>query len=250
MQLCGEGQMDFLQAAKSVADTESATRAVGRSAASIRTDEMAWDERYQSELLRRLRGRLTRPEKPKAENLLRGLEPEIERIIAAHSHLVIDERTRPHLRLTAAVLVSYRALASGGLQPQESIELIEDVFAGIGRRALRLYTHALLAFSNDPFTAITRAGKQRALEQYGRAWEFCIEETGRTFSMTATKCFYADFFRAVGVPGLTRVFCAWDQNWIEPIDPAKHQMSFERPITIGHGGTECPFIFRRMAASE
>jgi hypothetical protein len=114
---------------------------------------------------------------------------------------------------------------------------------------LRLYTQALLTFSRDPFAAITHAGKQRALEQYGREWEFRIEETDRCFSMTATKCFYADFFRAVGVPQLTRVFCHWDQNWIEPIDPARHKIRFDRPTTMGYGGRECPFIFKRIAAS-
>jgi hypothetical protein len=210
---------------------------------------MRWDERYQNEILRRLRGRLTRLGVPEAKILLSGLGPEIERIVAANAHLVVDERTHPHLRLTATVLAGYRALASVRFQPQESIELIEDVFAGIGRTTLRLYTHALLAFSKDSFTAITRAAKQRALEQYGRAWQFRIEEIDRTFSMSATKCFYADFFQSVGAPELTRVFCRWDQNWIVSINPAKHKISFERPITIGHGGTECRFIFKRIATS-
>ena len=210
---------------------------------------MTWDERYQKEMLRRLHRRLTRLEIAEVDRLLHGLEPEIERIIAANSHMVIDERASPHLRLTATVLASYHALASGNMHPQEAIELIEDVFASIGRTTLRLYTHALLTFSKDPFTAITRAGKKRALEQYGRAWDFRIEETDRTFSMTTTKCFYADFFRAVGVPQLTRVFCHWDQNWIEPIDPVKHKIRFDRPTTIGYGGKECSFIFERVTAS-
>ena len=212
-------------------------------------NDMAWENRYQKEMLRRLRNRLARLEVPDAQGMLGGLEDEIERIIAANLGMVVDDRTLPHLRLTAMVLACYSALHSGSMDSQLAIELIEDVFAGIGRTMLRLYTWALLTFSRDPFTAITRAGSQRALSQYGREWEFRIEETDRYFSMTATKCFYADFFQAAGLPQLTRVFCRWDQNWIEPIDPARHRISFDRPTTMGFGGKECPFIFKRINTS-
>ena len=210
---------------------------------------MAWDDRYQKEFIRRLRSRLPRLEPPQPEILLQGLEHDIEQVIAASSHMAADQRTRPHLRLAATVLASHRAIASGSLDRSAAIQLIEDVFAGIGRTGLRLYTLALLTFSRDPFTAITRAGKRRALEQYGREWELSVEETDQSFSMTATKCFYADFFQAAGKPELTRVFCRWDHNWIEPIEPAKHKIRFERPTTIGYGGKECPFLFVRIVES-
>jgi hypothetical protein len=205
---------------------------------------MTWDHRYQKEMLRRLRSRLHRLTIPEIESLVRGLAPEIERIMAAYSHMVVDERTYPHLRLTACVLASYQALTVGPLQPDQALELVEDLFTSIGRNTLRLYPRALLAFSRDPFVAITRAGK-RALEQYGSAWEFRIEETDNSFAMTATKCFYHDFFKTAAAPQLTRVFCRWDENWIGPIDPAKHHVLFERPTTMGYGGNECPFIFKR-----
>jgi hypothetical protein len=113
------------------------------------------------------------------------------------------------------VLASYQALTVGPLQPDQALELVEDLFTSIGQTTLRLYTRALLAFSRDPFVAITRAGK-RALEQYGSAWEFRIAETDNSFAMTATKCFYHDFFKAAAAPQLTRVFCRWDENWIGP----------------------------------
>ncbi|MBN2556708.1 MAG: L-2-amino-thiazoline-4-carboxylic acid hydrolase [Anaerolineales bacterium] len=210
---------------------------------------MAWDERYQKELLHRLQGRLARLEILNAENSLWKLEAEIEHIIAANSAMVIDGRTRPHLRLAATVLACYRALSPGLLDPQEALELIENVFAGIGRSMLRFYTWTLLTFSRDPFTAITQAGKRRVLRQYGKEWEFRIEETDQCFRMTATKCFYADFFQIAREPQLTRVFCRWDQNWIEPIDPVRHKICFDRPTTMGYGGSECPFIFKRVDSS-
>jgi hypothetical protein len=210
---------------------------------------MTWDLRYQKETLRRLRRRLDDIGLIETGGLCRNISDEIERIIVEYSHLVVDEKTRPHLRLTACVLASYQALSSGPLDREQALELVEDVFVSIGRRTLKLYTQALLTFSKDPFLAITNAGKKRAIEQYGRAWEFKFEETENSFTMTSTKCFYHDFFTAAGPQQLTQVFCSWDANWIKPIDPTKHGILFERPTTMGYGGDECPFIFRRAEAS-
>lgn len=207
---------------------------------------MTWDEQYQKEMIRRIRRRLERRGEPRARTLTQRVTPAIQSIIEANSHMVADEQTRPHLRLTACVLACYQELVPGTMTQDLAIALINDVFTSIGRTTLRLYTQALLMFSRDPFLALTRAAKQRVLTQYGKAWEFRVVESRDYFSMTVTKCFYNDFFKAAAVPQLTRVFCRWDENWIEPIDPAKHHILFERPMTIGYGGDECPFTFKRI----
>jgi hypothetical protein len=207
---------------------------------------MTWDLRFQKETLRRLHNHLSDLGLSENRELIRIIESEIERIIVEYSYLVEDEKTRPHLRLTACVLASYQALASGLMDRKQALELVEDVFVSIGRTTLKLYTQVILMFSRDPFVAITNAGKKRIVEQYGRAWEFRFEETENSFTMTSTKCFYHDFFTAAGAQQLTRVFCSWDENWIKPIDPTKHGILFERPTTMGYGGNECPFIFRRV----
>ena len=103
---------------------------------------MTWDHRYQKEMLRRLRSRLHRLRIPETESLVRGLAPEIERIMAAYSHMAVDEKTYPHLRLTACVLASYQALTVGPLQPDQALELVDDLFTSIGQTTLRLYTRA------------------------------------------------------------------------------------------------------------
>lgn len=209
---------------------------------------MTWDERYQKEMIHRIRRRLERRGEPHPRILTQHIAPAIKRIIEANSWMVADEQTRPHLRLAACVLSCYQELARGAMTQGQALDLVDDVFTSIGRTTLKLYAQALLTFSRDPFLALTRAAKQRVLTQYGRAWEFRIVETHDYFSMTATKCFYNDFFNATGVPQLTAVFCHWDQNWIGPIDPGKHKMQFERPTTMGFGGSDCPFIFRRLVA--
>jgi len=66
------------------------------------------------------------------------------------------------------------------------------------------------------------------------------------FIITTTKWFYHDFFIANDIPELTRVFCSGDKSWFEEISPEKHGFQFERPTTLGYGGTECSFQFRRV----
>lgn len=211
---------------------------------------MTWDERYQNELIHRIQRRLERQGEPRVQLLTHTVIPAIDSIIEANSRMAADEQTRPHLRLTASVLACYQELASGGMTQDQALELVNDVFNSIGRTTLRLYAQVLLTFSRDPFLALTSATKQRVMSQYGKAWKFRVVETRDYFSMTATKCFYNDFFNAKGVPQLTAVFCRWDQNWMGSINPGKHKMQFERSTTMGFGGSECPFIFRRLVARQ
>lgn len=210
---------------------------------------MSWDLRFQKEYIRRLKNRLCDLKFIEDGDPLLNISSEIDRIITQYSFLMADEKTRPHLRLTSFVLASYQALSAGRLDRTQALDLIEDVFVSINRTILMLYTQALLMFSKDPFSTITGAGKKRALDQYGGAWEFRLEETDNSFAMISTKCFYHDFFIAAAAQELTRIFCSWDENWIKPIDPHKHGISFERPTTMGYGGKECPFIFKRVKSS-
>lgn len=207
---------------------------------------MSWDLHFQKEYLRRLRNSLCDLKIIEDGELIRKINNEIDRIIVEYSFLLVDEKTHPHLRLTSCVLASYQALPSELMDRTQTLDLIENVFVSIGRITLKLYTQAILMFSKDPFLAITAARKKRAMEQYGEAWEFRFEETDNSFAMISTKCFYHDFFTAAGAQELTRVFCSWDENWIKPIEPIKYGISFERPTTMGYGGKECPFIFRRV----
>lgn len=44
---------------------------------------------------------------------------------------------------------------------------------------------------------------------------------------------------------LGAAMCEFDGNWMSAIDPERHGFRFERPTTIGCGGTHRPFHFRR-----
>ena len=210
---------------------------------------MSWDVRYQNEYLQRLKVRLvdatTGPAIGRDQGLIPEIERETERKIAEYSQLAVDEEVRPHLRLTSLVLASYEALLARGMPAEQAVDLIVDAFRGVGQATVGLYSQVFLAFSGDPYSAITRAVKERSLEQYAGVWDFRLEDTPDAFAITITKCFYHDFFEAAETRQLTRVFCAWDSSWIEEIGPRRYGVSFSRPTTMGLGGEECPFIFER-----
>src|SRR4030067_1143321 len=136
---------------------------------------MPWELRFQKEYLRWLGDRLCDLKLIEDGEPVLNISSEIDRIITKYSCLIVDEKTCPHLCLTSFVLASYQALSAVRVNRTQALDLIEDVFVGIGRTTLKLYTQALLMFSKDPFSAITGAGKKRALEQYGGAWEFRFE---------------------------------------------------------------------------
>lgn len=58
-----------------------------------------------------------------------------------------------------------------------------------------------------------------------------------------------DVLSAHSAAELTPVMCAFDQAWIEAIDPARHGFRFDRVTTIGLGGTHRPFQFTRTGTA-
>ena len=110
---------------------------------------MTWDLRFQKEILRWLCNRLCELGLIEAGQRIQNLNSEIDRTIAEYSHLAVDEKAKPHLRLMACVLASYQALPSALPDRTQGLDLVEDVFVSIGRTPLKLYTQAILMFSKD-----------------------------------------------------------------------------------------------------
>ncbi len=64
------------------------------------------------------------------------------------------------------------------------------------------------------------------------------------------RCYYHEVLEANGARQLTPIVCAFDANWIDAIDAHWDGFEFERPATIGTGGANCPFRFRRTGSSR
>jgi len=180
-----------------------------------------------------------------------GICQEIEQLagqLAEENKLmIIDRAARTHLGMTTLVLASYRILLPYIKDSESVINILEDVFVGIGQPWIKLYTRFILRFSSDPFRKMIEVSKKRVIKNYGKTFIFEYSGDGQNyFVITTKKCFYHDFFTANEIPELTRVFCSGDKNWFEEIKPEKHGFQFERPTTLGYGGSECPFKFIRV----
>lgn len=108
-------------------------------------------------------------------------------------------------------------------------------------------TRAALDQADDPFEAMVRISKEREQHAFGGGFLFSHpKDDPDRYTAQVERCYYHDVLKANGAEHLTAIFCAFDANWIEAIDPAKDGFEFERPTTLGTGGPNCPFRFRRM----
>ena len=91
---------------------------------------------------------------------------------------------------------------------------------------------------------MVNVSKQRETSQFTSGFEFEREvDNDDAYLLSVRRCFWHDFFGALGLPQLTTVLCAFDQNWFTVIEPERHGFRFERKTTLGYGATLCPFHF-------
>jgi hypothetical protein len=106
----------------------------------------------------------------------------------------------------------------------------------------------MLDHAPDPYLALVGVAKARERHFFGRSFAFeRPRDDDRAYYLDVARCLWHRLFVAEGAPELTPLFCAFDANWIDAIDPARHGVRFSRPTTLGHGGPLCPFHFYRVA---
>ncbi len=69
-----------------------------------------------------------------------------------------------------------------------------------------------------------------------------VENSRRQSAFTMTRCLYHNTLTAYGAPELTSVFCHLDDVWGAALIP---KVLFVRPNTIGRGGNQCDFCYKR-----
>jgi uncharacterized protein YdhG (YjbR/CyaY superfamily) len=105
--------------------------------------------------------------------------------------------------------------------------------------------------ASDPFAAIVALTRDRERQAFGAGFVFTHPDDDEDhFTSQVERCFFRDVLGANGAGKLTPIFCAFDANWIDAIDPDRDGFGFERPTTIGGGGPNCPFRFRRSRLSS
>lgn len=168
-----------------------------------------------------------------------------EGLLAANRRMTVDEASVHNLRMTLALVAAYQNLLPR-LGRDEALDLVRTAFNEPLAEGVRQGTRAMLDYSPDPFRAMVELAKSREEHAFGAGFDFRhpADDDDRFFA-DVHRCFFHEVLVANSAPELTPVMCAFDANWIEAIDPAKHGFRFERPTTIGLGGPHCPFHFIR-----
>ncbi len=176
-----------------------------------------------------------------------ALDEEAEQLRQSHQDLAIDPPAEVHLLMTSYVLAGYRILQAHGLSPEEAYALLQQAFAGMGRRWIRLFVWLQMRWARDPLETLRQTARRRAWSNYGATFHFSETENAEGFTLLVHRCFYHDFFQRNGHPELTAIFCAWDRNWADAIRPERDGVRFERPTTLAEGQDACRFVFQRCA---
>jgi hypothetical protein len=161
-----------------------------------------------------------------------------------HASSARDGPSVYHLGYACVVLAADEALAPQ-IPPQEAVVLLKEAFVRSGE-FVRDKTRADLDQSKDAFRELVNVSKQREA-QFGASFEFERErDDDGAYLLNVRRCFWHDFFVALGRPELTSVLCEFDRNWFAMISPEHHGFRFERKTTLGYGGACCPFHFFRV----
>jgi hypothetical protein len=163
-----------------------------------------------------------------------------------YHHWLPDDGARYALRQGVAVLSAYR-LYSRTLSAPTLLAVLRQCFVEPLREAVRSATARALNGARDPFAEIVAIAKLRERSVFGGGFQFeKSRDDDRACYMDVVRCLWHRFFAAEAYPELTAIFCAFDNNWIEAIDPNQHGVRFERATTLGTGGHLCPFHFFRV----
>lgn len=158
----------------------------------------------------------------------------------------VDPRAQSNLRLSAVVLATYRLLADR-LPGAELLALLYRAFNEPLRDQIRAGVGQYLDQVPNAFAALTDMSKDREASYFGQSFSFeRPRDDRRAYYLDVTHCLWHSFFVAEGAPELTPIFCAFDENWIEGIDPERHGVRFSRPTTLGLGGPLCAFHFYQL----
>ncbi|MEU7144008.1 L-2-amino-thiazoline-4-carboxylic acid hydrolase [Nocardia sp. NPDC046473] len=179
------------------------------------------------------------------DELFIGMRASLVELAAADEQRGVDESARYNLWMTLALVVAYRALRPR-LGREVTVAALRAAFVEPLAEPVQAGTRAMLDAADDPFAAMVAVSKAREMYAFGAGFDFArTVDDDESYHLDVVRCFYHDVLVAHSAPELTPVMCEFDANWIRAIDPAKHGFRFERVITIGLGGTHCPFHWDR-----
>jgi hypothetical protein len=202
--------------------------------------EMLWRKQYLSQLRRELSALFPGTE----ERLLRLVEIRASETYAVRRGEAPDPQGLMVISTCCLILASYRELVEHGVAEERAFEAVRRSFSRIFANPARTSVRVMLFFMPDPVGTMRRrsiAPFFRAV--FGRLFTFEELRTSDGFVLVIPRCGVHEFFKSEGEPRLTRVFCAWDRNWLGALDRADRPVATRRTLTLVTDGTPCEFHF-------
>lgn len=174
--------------------------------------------------------------------------------LVRHRLAALDPRIRPlvanrmdaaNARFTALAVAAYDVLLPV-YGATASTAIVADCLNGPLRADILAGTAGMLDHSDDPFTALVAAGKQREQSYFGPSFHFERPvDDDDTYVLDIRRCLFHEVLVAAGRTELQPVLCRFDLNWADAIDPDRHHLRFVRPVTFATG-TTCRMVFTRQ----
>ena len=168
----------------------------------------SWVERnFRSQYLKILRNHNTKLSLSQKNQACQDIEKLAVELVEENKEMIVDEAARTHIAMTTLVLASYRVLLSHIKENESVINLLEDIFTGVGQQWIKLYIRLMLKFSRDPFRKMIEVSQKRVINNYGKTFAFEYSGDDRSnFVITTKKCFYHDFFCCECYSGIDACF--------------------------------------------
>lgn len=179
------------------------------------------------------------PEREK--ELLDQIRGRAEELSQADGDMAIDQPAKGLLTMASVILAAYEILLPMfGDDQRRTIMYLQRVVGSVLRRPLELGVEALV--KHDPSLDSLDAVCRKDFAMYGSYFDI---EFGRpdpdTFEMRVDRCFFRDFFDRHDARPVTTVFCGWDANWMQALDPATSGLRSERTSLLSLGDDACRF---------
>lgn len=155
------------------------------------------------------------------------------------------------IRIASYVAAGYVALRERGCAAESSVDALTQALAQWTLQNKERYTYLRLGISKSApeqaFAEVKKNFKQRGEERFGShfVYEQDVLDDSKCY-VNITRCLYNDYFRALGYPEATKVFCAMDILWAEEATQPMYRLHFERPTTLAQGQDKCRFQFSRQ----
>lgn len=143
-------------------------------------------------------------------------------------------------------LALYQILREEGLEEQDALVKIANVFAEIARnRQIQIYLLSRTSFYYKLLRTLVPRVIERSYPTEG--WDIqWIEDNQESIAFNIHSCFYLDTLTSYGAPELTLVYCAMDDLVYGTKSP---YVKWKRKGTMARGDALCDFCWRRVSSS-